>query len=145
MGLAQSLRAVVGQIGGAYDEREYEDVDDDAFPGPDESARDDRAARPLAVVRPPHVEFMLVAPRDFDSAQQIADHLRASRPVIVDLQGCGPDLTKRLTDFCSGLTYALEGSLQDVGDTVMLLLPRDLELSGGAPGELRERRFFNQV
>jgi cell division inhibitor SepF len=174
MGLAQSLRAVVGQFSGAHDDYDAY-ADDDAFAGPvefesgdeaqrreragsadyDEIYRDEsplrpqqargRAARPLALVRPPRIEFSLVTPQDFDAAQQIADHLRADSPVIVDLQSCGRDLSKRLTDFCSGLTYALEGSLQCIGENVVLLAPHNVELSNEPPGGLHERRFFNQV
>jgi len=155
MGLAQSLRAVVAQFGGAEDD--YDDYDDDALAGPagDEPLRDDsprhsprareRSARPFAIVRPPRLEFTLVTPQDFDAAQEIAERLRADRPVIVDLQGCEQDLAKRLTDFCSGLAYALEGWLQCIGDDVVLLVPHDVELSSEAPGGLQERRFFNQV
>ena len=174
MGLAQSLRAIVGQFGGAHDD--YDDyADDDALAGQEEFERGDegqrrgrggsadydeiyrdeslrhsppareRAARPLAIVRPPRIEFSLVTPQDFDAAQHIADRLRADSPVIVDLQSCGRDLSKRLTDFCSGLTYALEGSLQYIGETVVLLVPHNVELSSEAPGGLHERRFFNQV
>jgi len=174
MGLARSLRAVVGQFSGARDD--YEDYDDDdAFAGLlecesgdeapqrrrggsadyDEIYRDesparprearDRAVRPLAIVRPPHVEFCLVVPQDFDDAQQIADRLRAGGPVIVDLQGCEAELAKRVIDFCSGLTYALEGSLEYLGEKVVLLTPHNVELSSQAPGGLHERRFFNQV
>jgi len=97
MGLAQALRAVVGQISAVRDD--YDDyADDDAFAGPvesegggsvdddevyrDESVRHspqarERAARSLALVRPPRLEFSLVTPQDFDEAQQIAERLRA--------------------------------------------------------------------
>jgi cell division inhibitor SepF len=165
MGLAQSLRAVVDQFGGAPDD--YDDyADDDVFAGPEESARGgsadydeiyrdeslrrspqarERDPRPLALVRPPRTEFSLVAPQDFDDAQQIADRLRAGVPVIVDLQSCGPDLAKRLTDFCSGLTYALDGGLEYLGEKVVMLSPHNVELSSEAPGALHERRFLNQV
>lgn len=164
MGLGQSLRAVVGQLGGAhtYDD----DYNDDAFAvrvafesGDSDECdaiyRDEsfvpprqakqRSGRPLAIVRPAGVQFSLVSPQDFDDARQIADRLRAGGPVIVDLQGCGPDLSKRLTDFCSGLAYALEGRLQCIGETVVLLAPHTVELSSEALGGLQERRFFNQV
>jgi cell division inhibitor SepF len=153
MSLGQSLRAAVRQFGGASDDYdEYDDyADDEEFAAPQDSARSEDAprrewgARPLAVVRPPSIEFSLVAPQDFEAAQQIADFLRADHPVIVDLQRCGPDLSKRLIDFCSGLTYALEGGLQYIGEKVVLLEPPHVDLSSDAPGELRERRFFNQV
>ena len=143
MGLGRSLRAVALQFGGASDEYEdYDYADDDGFAGPDES---ERGAHPLALVRQPHVEFTLVAPQDFDADQRIADRLRADIPVIVDLRRCGPELSKRLIDFCSGLTYARDGSLEYLGDKVVLLAPHHVELSSETPCGLQEGRFFNQV
>ncbi len=100
---------------------------------------------PLALVQPPHLEFGLVAPRSFDEAQQIADRFRGGAPVIVDLQGCEPELAKRLTDFCSGLAYALEGSLQSISAETLLLAPRDMELSADAGLGLRGTAFLNQM
>ncbi len=148
MGTDQSLRAVAGRFGGARDD--YDDYDDyDQIYGDEPLRRSppaqERAVRPLAVVRPPRVEVSLVTPRDFDAAQRIADLLRAGGPVIVDLLGCEPDLTIRLTDFCSGLAYALDGRLHFIGEKVVLLAPHNVELSGAGPGALQERRFFNQV
>jgi cell division inhibitor SepF len=175
MGLAQALRAVVDQFGGARDDYDdYDDYDDDALTGPSGYERDEaprrarggsadyddiyrgeplrrspsareRDVRPLSLVRPPRLGFSLVSPQDFDAAQQIADHLRADGLVIVDLESCGQDLAKRLTDFCSGLTYALEGSLQHISEQVLLLAPHNVELSSESSGGLRERRFFNRV
>ena len=55
------------------------------------------------------------------------------------------DLSTRLTDFCSGLTYARNGSLELLGDMVVLLAPPHVELSSDSLGGLQEGRFFNQV
>ena len=141
MSLAHSLRAVADRFGDAGDD--YDDLDHDAALAG--SVEPEGAMRPFAVVRRIHVQFSLFAPRDFDAAREIADRLRAGGPVIVDLRDCGPELSKRLIDFCSGLAYALDGRLQDVGETVVLLVPHDVELSSNAPGIVRERRFHNQV
>ena len=103
------------------------------------------SARPLALVHPLELKFGLLAPRTFDEAQQIADRFRAGAPVIVDLQACGPQLAKRLVDFCSGLAYALEGRLQLVEAGLLLLAPQGVDVSGEATVGLRERGFFNQV
>jgi cell division inhibitor SepF len=143
MSLSGSLRAAVAQFGGARDE-----YDDDYDMGEFEehtSATSVRDARPLAVIRPRRVVFALVAPQDFDDAQQIADHLRAGDPVIVDLQGCDDGLRKRLTDFFSGLTYAVDGSVESLGEQAVLLAPPPVELTSGAHAEPHERRFLNQA
>jgi cell division inhibitor SepF len=148
MGLARSLRAVVAQFGGVGDD--HDDYYDDDAISRDEPLRgspqaSERAARPLAIVRPSRLEFSRVAPQDFDDAKQIAGRLRADGPVIIDLQGCGRDLSERLIDFCSGLTYALGGSLEYIGEQVVLLVPHNVELSSEAPGGLQEGRFLNQI
>lgn len=143
MSLSGSLRAAVAQFGGARD-----DYDDDYEKGEYESparSASGRDERPLALVRPPQVKFALVTPQDFDDAQQIADHVRAGDPVIVDLQGCDDRLRKRLTDFFSGLAYAVDGSVESVGEQVILLAPPEVELSSGAAGEPHRRRFLNQA
>jgi cell division inhibitor SepF len=71
----------------------------------------------------------LVLPRSFNDAQQIADRFKDSVPVILNLQSADSELSKRLIDFASGLTYALDGSMQRVADKVFLLTPRNVEVS----------------
>lgn len=88
----------------------------------------------------------LVLPRSFNDAQQIADRFKDSVPVILNLQNADNELSKRLIDFASGLTYALEGSMQRVADKVFLLTPRNVELSAEERARALDRGgFFNQV
>jgi cell division inhibitor SepF len=88
----------------------------------------------------------LVLPRSFNDAQQIADKFKESIPVILNLQGADVELSKRLIDFASGLTYALNGGLQRVADKVFLLTPRNVEVSAEERARLLERGgFFNQA
>ena len=87
----------------------------------------------------------LVIPRSFNDAQSIADRFKDSVPVILNLQSADPELAKRLIDFSSGLTYALNGGMQRVADKVFLLTPRDVEVSAEERAKLLERGFFNQA
>jgi cell division inhibitor SepF len=88
----------------------------------------------------------LVVPRSFNDAQQIADRFKASIPVILNLQSADTELSKRLIDFASGLTYALDGSMQRVADKVFLLTPRNVELSAEERARALERGgFYNQA
>jgi cell division inhibitor SepF len=92
------------------------------------------------------VKVHLVIPRSFNDAQQIADRFKQDIPVIVNLQGVDADLSKRLIDFASGLTYALEGGMQRVADKVFLLTPRNVEVSAEERARILERGgFFNQA
>lgn len=91
----------------------------------------------------PAVKVHLIAPRSFNDAQQIADRFKNSVPVIVNLQAADPELAKRLIDFGSGLTYALDGGMQRIAEKVFLLTPRDVEVSAEDRARLVEQGFFN--
>ncbi len=65
-------------------------------------------------------------------------------PVILNLQSADNELSKRLIDFSSGLTYALNGGMQRIADKVFLLTPRNVEVSAEERARLIERGFFNQ-
>jgi cell division inhibitor SepF len=93
-----------------------------------------------------NVRVHLVLPRSFNDAQQIADKFKQGIPVILNLQGADAELSKRLIDFTSGLTYALNGGMQRVADKVFLLTPRNVEVSAEQRAQLLERGgFFNQA
>jgi cell division inhibitor SepF len=100
--------------------------------------------RPLEAVASASVRVHLVVPRSFNDAQSIADKFKESVPVIVNLQGTDVELSKRLIDFSSGLTYALNGSMQRVADKVFLLTPRNVEVSAEERARLIDHGFYNQ-
>ncbi len=86
----------------------------------------------------------LAEPRAYDDAQEIGDKLRASVPVIMNLQGIEDDLYKRLTAFAAGLAYGLEGNLQRLAPRVYLVTPSGIEVSAEDRKRLMERGFFNE-
>jgi cell division inhibitor SepF len=90
------------------------------------------------------VRVHLVVPKSFNDAQQIADKFKESIPVILNLQSSDTDLSKRLIDFASGLTYALDGGMQRIADKVFMLTPRNVEISAEERARLIEKGFFNQ-
>src|SRR4249919_3547245 len=99
-----------------------------------------------AVPNPASVKVHLVLPRSFNDAQQIADKYKQGIPVILNLQSADTELSKRLIDFASGLTYALNGGMQRVADKVFLLTPRNVEVSAEQRAQLLERGgFYNQA
>ena len=66
--------------------------------------------------------------------------------MILNLQSSDQELSKRLIDFASGLTYALDGGMQRVADKVFLLTPRNVEVCAEERASLLERGgFFNQA
>ncbi|MDQ6842628.1 MAG: cell division protein SepF [Actinomycetota bacterium] len=90
------------------------------------------------------VRVHFVAPKSFNDVQDVADKFKDSIPVILNLQGTDTDLAKRLIDFSSGLTYALDGGMQRIADKVFLLTPHNVEVSAEERARLVEKGFFNQ-
>ncbi len=90
------------------------------------------------------VRVHFVAPKSFNDVQDVADKFKDSIPVIINLQSTDTDLSKRLIDFSSGLTYALDGGMQRIADKVFLLTPHNVEVSAEERARLVEKGFFNQ-
>jgi cell division inhibitor SepF len=110
-----------------------------------------RGSRPTGVLRPVErtrnggdVRVHLVIPKSFNDAQQVADKFKQSIPVVLNLQSTDNDLAKRLIDFASGLTYALDGGMQRIAHKVFMLTPRNVQISAEEKAELIEKGFFNQ-
>lgn len=98
-----------------------------------------------AVVRPIPAEkpkVHVVAPGRFSDAQEIGDRLRTSQPVIVNLQVVDRELSRRMIDFCSGVTYALGGDMKKVADQVFLLTPSNVEVPAEEKQRLAERGLY---
>jgi cell division inhibitor SepF len=126
-------------------QRRRRDEFDDIFAddSPSEPSRETRVLRSVSNGSG-DLQVHLVVPKNFNDAQQIADRYKESVPVILNLQSSDPDLSKRLIDFSSGLTYALDGGMQRIADKVFLLTPRNVDVSAEERARLVEKGFFNQ-
>ena len=86
----------------------------------------------------------VVEPHGFNDAQEVGDRLKANQPVIVNLQGLGRDLQRRLIDFSSGLAYAVGGTMSRVADQVFLLTPADVEVSQEEKERLQAKGLYRK-
>jgi cell division inhibitor SepF len=84
-----------------------------------------------------------VAPVRFADAQEVGDRFKGGQPVIVNLSaGNDRELARRMIDFCSGVTYALSGSMDKVADQVFLLTPTDVEVPAEEKRRLQEKGLY---
>lgn len=79
------------------------------------------------------IKIFAVEPRSFSEAQGIGDKFKAGQTVIMNLTATDAELSRRLLDFASGLTYGLEGGIQKVSDKVFMLTPQNVDMT--AAGE----------
>ncbi|MCH4178516.1 MAG: cell division protein SepF [Megasphaera sp.] len=138
MGLKNFWNKVVGTVGGVNDDDEFEtDEYDDDFE--EEEERPQRRTAPVAPrgsgytsgtqERP--LKMMIVEPESFDDSQSIADYLRDRKPVVINFESTSQDVSKRVVDFISGATYALDGNIQKVGRDIFLCVPSNVTVDRG--------------
>ncbi|WP_338753920.1 cell division protein SepF [Bacillus sp. FJAT-52991] len=88
-------------------------------------------------------KVILFEPRVFAEAQEIADHLKNRKAVIVNLQRIQHDQAKRIVDFLSGTVYAISGEIQQLGPKIFLCTPDNVEVSGNISQFLPESDIDN--
>ena len=79
-------------------------------------------------------KVVLLEPRAYADAQEVADHLNNKRAVVVNLQRIQRDQGKRIVDFLSGTVYAIGGDIQKIGTDIFLCTPANVDVSGNITG-----------
>lgn len=86
-------------------------------------------------------KLVLVEPRVFNQSQEIADHLKNRRAVVVNLQQIDKSEARRIVDFLSGTVYAIGGEIQKIGTYIVLCTPDNVEVSGTISEVLLDQNF----
>lgn len=75
-------------------------------------------------------KVIMAEPRIFADAQEIADHLKTKKAVIVNLQSIQTDQARRIVDFLGGTVYAIGGEIQQIGEKIFFCAPENIEIGG---------------
>jgi cell division inhibitor SepF len=65
----------------------------------------------------------VITAKNFSDAQLLADGIGSGRAIVLDLRSTEPEMVRRLVDFTSGLTYALNGKMAKIAQGVILVSP----------------------
>ena len=88
------------------------------------------------------LQVVLVSPSKFDSASEIADHLRDKRTVVLNLEQTDKNIARRLIDFLSGVAYANEGTIKKVALSTYIITPYNVEILGDLIDELENKGLY---
>lgn len=91
------------------------------------------------------VRVVVIEPRSFEEAKGITDNLKNRRPVIINLEQAEAELAQRVVDFISGATYALNGSMQKVGNGIFLFVPNNMDISSDYKEQVKGKGMFSNV
>ncbi|MBY0144557.1 cell division protein SepF [Neobacillus niacini] len=88
-------------------------------------------------------KVILVEPRVYAEAQDITDHLKNRRAVVVNLQRIDHEEGRQIVDFLSGAVYALGGDIQKIGSSIFLCTPDNVEISGNISELVKEQEYHD--
>ncbi|MBO5364519.1 MAG: cell division protein SepF [Clostridia bacterium] len=72
------------------------------------------------------MKVVVMQPETFDEAQAITNHLKARKPVVVNLECIDKNVARRIIDFLSGAAFALEGDIQKISNGIFLIAPNNI-------------------
>lgn len=83
------------------------------------------------------MEVIVIQPSTYDEAQDICDHIKSKRPVIINLEKMERNIAQRIMDFISGSCYTLNGNLQRVTNNIFIIAPENVDIAGDFREELK--------
>ncbi len=101
-----------------------------------------RRAQVLSLHTQRQQEIVVLQPRSFDDARLAADYLKMRRPVVVNLRDAQGELARRIVDFTSGVTYALDGHMRRVGEAIFLFTPNHVVITTDVVPDNEDHTLF---
>lgn len=88
-------------------------------------------------------QVFLFNPKSFDEAGELVAHLQQGRSLVMTLEGVEAGNARRLLDFISGVTFALDGKITPVSAKTYFITPQNVDFvpaQGEAPAS--ESQYF---
>ena len=78
----------------------------------------------------PAMEVCVIKPNNMDDSREITETLLSGRTVILNLEGLDLEDAQRIIDFISGAAFAIDGNLQKISNSIFLVTPAHVDISG---------------
>ncbi|MFV0498708.1 MAG: cell division protein SepF [Bacilli bacterium] len=75
-------------------------------------------------------EVVITEPLSYSESQSIADYILSNRSIVINLHKVKPEQAKRIIDFISGAVYAIDGTIQKIGEEIFLVAPKAVNVTG---------------
>ena len=76
-------------------------------------------------------KLVVIEPSGFDECPKLVDSLKARKPIIINLERIESDTARKIFDFLSGATYALNGNVQKVANNIFVFAPENVDITAG--------------
>ena len=76
-------------------------------------------------------KLVLIEPKSFEECPKLVDSLKSQKPIIINLEHLSTDVARKIFDFLSGATYALDGNVQKIASNIFVFAPENVDIAGG--------------
>ncbi|MDR1753980.1 MAG: cell division protein SepF [Eubacterium sp.] len=97
--------------------------------------------RVLSIAATTHLQVIVVKPKEYKDAAEIANHFKNKKTVVLNLDNTNKDVANRLIDFLGGVAYAADGELKRIANTTYMIVPFNVEISGDTIEDLEKSSF----
>ena len=88
------------------------------------------------------LQVVLVKPDKIDNVQEIGNHLRDKRTVVLNLEDASKEISQRLLDFLSGVAFAQDGKVKKIAERTYMITPYNVDLMGDLMDELENNGLY---
>ena len=74
-------------------------------------------------------KLVLIEPKSFEECPKLVDSLKGRRPVIINLEKLETEVARKIFDFMSGATYAVNGNVQKVANNIFIFAPENVDIA----------------
>lgn len=82
----------------------------------------------VAMPQVQQVKMVISQPTTFEQAANICDLLKQKKSVIVNLEYVNKDVARRIIDVVSGAVHALDGHMQKISNSIVLIAPVNYDI-----------------
>ncbi|MBO5370114.1 MAG: cell division protein SepF [Clostridia bacterium] len=107
------------------------------------SSASSRRSKVLNINTTTQIKVVVLQPLSYNDVPEIAEHLKAKKPVVVNLEKVDASVATRIIDFLSGTVVALDGNMQKVSKQILLVVPNTVGIMGEFSDDLKTQGLFD--
>lgn len=117
-----------------------EDEDDSEIKNASEQVEEEEPMRPRVASRNTRVnkvipirkdlEVTMFRPSSVEESRLVVDSLKEGKTVVLNLEEVRTAIAQRIVDFICGAAYDMEGNLQSISESIFIVTPPNVGLSG---------------
>ena len=129
------MNKVWGMLGVESDDDYYDDYDSTANNNIDDkgtsltTTNNNKKDKVVGMPGMQQVKVIISQPSTFEQSEEICEHLKEKKSIIVNLEYVNKDVARRIVDFISGAVYGLDGNIQKISNSIFLVAPFNYEIT----------------